>query len=104
MTLKMLATLRILVKDINMAATTAMQSIDKRGRERAIAVSANVMMPNITPLKYREGYLLYNNKPGTDEQIEDSITEMNKQIYAANCEPGYGEWGDSKHFKKRTAK
>jgi biotin synthase len=101
MTLKMLAILRIMMKDINMAATTAMQSIDARGREKAMYVSANVMMPNLTPLKYREGYLLYNNKPGVKEQIEDSLEGMEAQIKAAGCAVGYGEWGDSKHFKKR---
>jgi hypothetical protein len=41
------------------------------------------MMPNLTPLKYREGYLLYNNKPGVKEQIEDSLEGMEAQIKAA---------------------
>ncbi len=67
LTLKMIAVLRILMKDINIAATTALQAIDKMGREKAIKIGANVIMPNITPGKYRDDYLLYQNKPCTDE-------------------------------------
>ena len=59
LSLKMVALLRIMMKDINIAATTAMQALDKQGREKALKVGANIMMPNLTPVKYREDYLLY---------------------------------------------
>jgi biotin synthase len=91
------------MKDVNIAATTAMQTIDKNGREKAMRVGANIIMPNLTPLKYREGYLLYENKPGTNEQVEDTIRNLEKQIHHAGCLVGYGEWGDSKHFAKRSS-
>jgi len=54
LTLKVLAIIRIMMKDINIAASTALQSIDKLGREKAIQVAANVFMPNITPQSYRK--------------------------------------------------
>lgn len=104
LSLKMVAILRILMKDINMAATTAMQTIDPKGREKALNAGANIVMPNLTPLKYREGYLLYKDKPGLNEQAEQTHRKFEQQILAAGCQIGYGEWGDSKHFAARQNK
>jgi biotin synthase len=102
LSLKMVALLRIMMKDINIAATTAMQSIDPAGREKALLVGANVIMPNLTPVKYRQNYLLYENKPCIDEEAEDCKSCLEARIHMAGDEIGYGEWGDSRHFKRRT--
>jgi len=101
LSLKMVAILRILMKDINIAATTAMQTIDPQGREKALMVGANVLMPNLTPVKYRNDYLLYDNKPCIDENPETCNTCLEVRIAMAGDEIGYGEWGDSKHYKKK---
>jgi biotin synthase len=101
LSLKMVALLRILMKDINIAATTAMQAIDPQGREKALLVGANVIMPNLTPLKYRQDYLLYENKPCLDEESEECKSCLEARIALAGDEIGYGEWGDSKHFNRR---
>jgi len=101
LSLKMVAILRIMMKDINIAATTAMQTIDPQGREKALKVGANVIMPNLTPVKYRQNYLLYENKPCIDEEAEDCRNCLDVRIFMAGDEVGYGEWGDSKHFKSR---
>ncbi|MCX6243289.1 MAG: [FeFe] hydrogenase H-cluster radical SAM maturase HydE [Bacteroidetes bacterium] len=101
LSLKMVALLRIMMKDINIAATTAMQSIDPAGREKALMVGANVMMPNLTPVKYRQNYLLYENKPCIDEEAEECKSCLEARIHLAGDEVGYGEWGDSRHFGKR---
>lgn len=99
--LKVIALLRIIMKDINIAAATALQAIDPMGREKALMVGANVIMPNITPGKYRDSYKLYENKPCTDEEAEDCNSCLEARIHMAGDEIGYGEWGDSIHFKKR---
>ena len=104
LTLKMIAILRIMMPDINIAATTALQSIDKLGREKALKIGANIIMPNITPGKYRDYYKLYENKPCTDEQADDCINCMEVRINLAGDEIGYGELGDSKHFLKKASK
>ncbi len=101
--LKMIATLRILMKDINIAAATALQAIDPVGREKAVKVGANIIMPNITPGKYRNDYALYENKPCVDEEPEECKNCLDVRIQLADGEIGYGEWGDSKHFQKRIA-
>ncbi len=101
LSLKMVALLRIMMKDVNIAATTAMQAIDPLGREKAIKVGANIIMPNLTPTKYREDYLLYEDKPCTDEDADECKRCLEARIHMAGGQIGYGEWGDSKHFTHR---
>jgi len=99
--LKMVAILRIMMKNINIAATTAMQAIDPQGREKALMVGANVIMPNLTPVKYRQDYLLYENKPCIDEEAEECKSCLETRIHMAGDTIGYGEWGDSLHYRER---
>ncbi len=101
LSLKMVALLRIMMPDINIAATTAMQTLHPEGREQALKAGANVVMPNLTPLKYREGYLLYENKPGIHEETETSLKKLRMSIHKAGCTMAQGEWGDSRHYLKR---
>ena len=99
--LKMIAILRIMMKDINIAASTAMQTADKLGREKAIKVGANVFMPNITPGVYRDKYKLYDNKPCIEESPEDCLSCIGVRIGLTGNEIALGEWGDSQHFKAK---
>ena len=99
--LNMIAVLRILMKDINIAAATALQAIDPMGREKALRIGANVIMPNITPTLHRKDYALYENKPCTDEGAEDCGNCLSMRIQMADREVGLGEWGDSKHYFRR---
>jgi biotin synthase len=104
LTLKMIAILRIMMKDINIVASTAMQTMDKMGREKALLVGANIIMPNLTPKKYRENYLLYENKPCIDEEAHQCKNCLEARMRLIGCEIGYGEWGDSIHFENRITK
>lgn len=101
LSLRMVAILRIMMKDINIAATTAMQAIDPLGREKSIKVGANIIMPNLTPTHYREDYLLYEDKPCIDEDADECKRCLEARIHMAGSQVGYGEWGDSQHFAKR---
>jgi biotin synthase len=100
LTFKMIATLRILMKDINIVAATALQAIDKMGREKAIQYGANILMPNITPGNFRNNYKLYQDKPCTDENATDCNTCIDVRISMIGSQIGYNEWGDSRHFTK----
>ena len=104
LSLRMVALLRIIMKDVNIAATTAMQTLDEMGREKALKVGANVLMPNLTPVKYREGYLLYEDKPCTDEEPEECKSCLEARIHLAGSEIAYNEQGTPKHYYKRTGK
>lgn len=99
--LKMIALLRILMKDINIAATTALQAIDPFGREKAIMAGANVIMPNITPAKYREYYLLYEDKPCTDEESINCLQCLQIRISTTGNQIAFDDWGDSVHYVRR---
>ncbi len=99
--LNMIAVLRLLMPDINIAAATALQAIDPNGREKALAVGANVIMPNLTPCDYRKDYLLYEDKPCLDEDADLCRNCLEARIELAGSEIGFDEWGDSKHFVRR---
>jgi biotin synthase len=101
LSLKMVAILRLMMPNINIAATTAMQTIDPAGREKAIKIGANIIMPNITPGMYRDEYSLYQNKPCTDEEPEDCVNCLEARIKLAGSEIAYGKWGDSLHFVEK---
>jgi len=62
MSLKVMAITRLLLPDINIPATTAMESLNKNGRLMALQSGANVVMPNVTEGEYRKYYALYPGK------------------------------------------
>ncbi|MHB1394437.1 MAG: [FeFe] hydrogenase H-cluster radical SAM maturase HydE [Clostridia bacterium] len=62
MSLKAVALARLILRNAHIPATTAMGSLDPQGRQKALKAGANVVMPNVTPMQYREMYQLYPNK------------------------------------------
>ena len=96
--LKMIAVLRLLMPDINIAATTALQVLHPEGREMAVMAGANIIMPNMTLPQFRPDYLIYEHKPGIDDDAALSKTKLEQNLYKAGIHIGYGEWGDSQHF------
>ncbi|MCK7530546.1 MAG: hypothetical protein MZV63_05620 [Marinilabiliales bacterium] len=92
-----------MMKDINIVASTAMQTVDKYGREKAIACGANVIMPNLTPEIYRSGYRIYEGKPAFKEIEEVNVSGLNMDLIPGTT-IGLGIWGDAPHFNKRLAK
>jgi len=101
MTLKMIAVLRIMMQDINIASATALQAIDGFGRERALKFGANIIMPSHTPREHRKDYLLYEDKPCIEEDREECKGCLEIRIKLVGDEIGYDTWGDSRHFMKR---
>ena len=60
--LRTMAVMRLLMPDINIPATTAMESLHPQGRILALQAGANVVMPNVTEGEYRRLYELYPGK------------------------------------------
>ena len=60
--LKVMALTRLILPDINIPATTAMESLTPNGRIVALQSGANVVMPNVTEGDYRKLYALYPGK------------------------------------------
>ncbi len=67
-TLVMVAITRLVVPDCLMPSTTALGSLDKLGREKALKAGANIVMPNLSPTVYREKYEIYQNKICTGDE------------------------------------
>jgi biotin synthase len=78
--LKMIATLRILMPHINIAAATAMETIVPEGRRMAIRAGGNVVMPNITPAQYKKSYSLYDNKAGYNDRATIAFEKMKAEV------------------------
>jgi len=100
--LVMIALTRLVLKDVNIAAATALQTLDPEGREKGVLAGANIIMPNITPTDYRKFYQLYDNKPCLDENARKCRSCLEMRVrHTSGDEIGYGEWGDSPHFSKK---
>lgn len=103
LSLKMVAILRMMMKDINIAATTALQTLDPMAREKAISVGANIIMPNVTPQEFRERYFLYQNKTVVHDDAFTYHRQLEESLKGIGCEIGYQAHGDSKHFARRNS-
>jgi biotin synthase len=98
--LKMIAVCRIMLKDVNIASTTALQALKPDGRELGLLAGANIIMPNITDPKYRGNYQLYNGKPCLDENASLCRDCLENRVRSIGETIGYDQWGDSPHYRK----
>lgn len=96
--LNMIAVVRLRLRDVNIAATTALHALAPDGREQGLKAGANVVMPNLTPLRFRSGYLLYDDKPGVNENAAASRNALRESIEKAGFSVIDDDWGDSVHF------
>ncbi|WP_031513723.1 [FeFe] hydrogenase H-cluster radical SAM maturase HydE [Desulfofalx alkaliphila] len=76
LTLKALAVTRLMLPQTHLPATTAAGTLHPRGRHMALNAGANVIMPNVTPLEYRQLYQIYPNKAGSTEQPRQSLENI----------------------------
>lgn len=102
LSLNMIAVTRLVLKDVNIAATTALQAIAPDGREQGILYGANIVMPNLTPKNARKNYQLYEGKPCINETRNECKICLKNRIESVGRKVGFNQWGDSKHFTKRT--
>lgn len=89
LTLFLLSVIRILLPKVLLPATTALGTMDPLGREKGLAAGANVVMPNLSPVKNRKQYDLYDNKICTGEEaaecrgcLERRVLSMGYRIVA----------------------
>ena len=99
--LNMIAVCRIVMPDINIASTTALQAICDGGRENGLMYGANVIMPQQTPVDVRREYQLYEGKPFLSESLESIADGVNMKIENIGRQIAINEFGDSKHYFKK---
>ncbi len=85
--LKVMAIVRIMLKNINIPATTAMETLNPNGRLIVLQSGANVVMPNVTSTEYRAKYEIYPDKICINDQpskcrncIETKIKSIGREI------------------------
>ena len=99
--LRMIAVTRLYLHNVNIAATTALQTLAPDGRERGLLAGANVIMPNVTDTQYRANYQLYTGKPSLDENSEETRQKLQDSIRAIGEEIIWDQWGDSPRYFQR---
>ncbi len=93
--LRMIAATRLLLPSINIAATTALQTLAEDGREQGLRFGANVIMPQTTPLRVRRQYTLYDGKPCLDDSAGQCARCLESRIHSLGRRILYDHWGDS---------
>lgn len=90
--LKVMALTRILLKNINIPATTAMETLNPNGRIIALQSGANVIMPNVTTTEYRAKYEIYPNKICINENPSQCFNCVSGKIRSIgrSVSTGYG--------------
>ncbi|MEM1485487.1 [FeFe] hydrogenase H-cluster radical SAM maturase HydE [Oscillospiraceae bacterium PP1C4] len=71
LTLFLIGLLRLMNPNALIPATTALGTIDPKGREKGILAGANVVMPNLSPVSVRKKYALYDDKICTGEEAAE---------------------------------
>lgn len=97
MALRVMALTRLLLPDINIPATTAMETLAPNGQRKALQSGANVIMPNVTLTSYRKHYELYPGKSATGYTPDESLQKVKNLIVSMERKVGQG-YGTSKHF------
>jgi biotin synthase len=100
MTLKTLAVTRLALPHANLPATTALATIHPEGRQLALRCGANVIMPDITPVRYKRMYEIYPNKVSI---LEDGPTQCIPNISWMIRQTGRSIAADHGHGKKSWA-
>lgn len=80
LTLRLLAILRLMLPTVLLPATTALSTVDDKGREKGILAGANVIMPNLSPARVREKYMIYDNKAYTGVESAEGLRELNARL------------------------
>ncbi|MBR5279694.1 MAG: [Clostridia bacterium] len=83
-TVKMIAITRGILPGALIPATTALATLSKDARGRALQAGANVVMPNLSPEAVRVKYNLYNNKLSTGTESAQMLAALREEL------EGYG--------------
>ena len=85
LTLFLLSVIRLMLPEVLLPATTALGTIDPKGREKGIMAGANVVMPNLSPVAVRKKYELYDNKICTGDESAQCRDCLDKRMEMIGC-------------------
>ncbi len=96
-TYKVMAIVRLLCPMVNMPATTALTTLNRKtGIELSLTRGANVIMPDLTPMEYRKLYEIYPAK--TDAcQDDGDFKKLFERLEKLKRRPGTGPGRSMRH-------
>lgn len=83
LTLRLIALLRLIFPKALIPSTTALGTLHPNGRELGLKCGANVVMPNLSPVKTRKKYDLYDNKICTGEESAQCRSCLEQRVKSA---------------------
>lgn len=87
LTIRLISILRLMFPYANIPATTALATLSGNdGRNRGILAGANVVMPNISPLRCRESYSIYDNKAATGAEAAEGLDLLARELSGIGLE------------------
>ena len=104
LTLFLLSVIRLMLPTVLLPATTALGTINPRGRELGILAGANVVMPNLSPVGVRKKYALYDNKICTGEEAAECMNCLKNRISSIGYEIVTSRGDNIKYLDMKQAK
>ncbi len=101
LTRNMLAATRLALPTVNIAAATALETLQPGARSLGVLSGCNVMMPNVTPQRTRAAYQLYDNKQGTESEPESNVALEEELVRITGRTIARNRFGSSAHFRAR---
>ena len=83
LTLRLISLLRLIFPYALIPSTTALGTIHPQGRELGLKAGANVVMPNLSPVRVRKLYALYENKICTGEEAAQCRGCLEQRVNSA---------------------
>ena len=80
LTLLLLSMVRLVLPEALLPATTALATAEGSGTIRGVLAGANVVMPNITPLCYRDKYAIYDGKKSSGTECVEGIERLDQEL------------------------
>lgn len=105
MTYKVVALTRLMCPWANIPSTTALATLNTAsGRELGLSRGANIVMPNLTPVKYRAMYEIYPAKACLTETAADCRGCIQRRIRSIGRQVGTGPGESAKRDERRRAR
>ena len=88
LTLRVIAIARLLTRNTNIPATTALATLHPHGRLQALQAGANVVMPDFTPSQYKTRYDIYPGRADVGSAT-DILKTLEKDVHSIGRKIGY---------------
>ena len=100
---KVVALTRLVCPEANIPSTTALATVNKEsGRQLGLERGGNVIMPNVTPPKYREMYRIYPGKSGFKETAQACAESLSEFLASMGRRVGEGQGGRRRGGRKES--